>query len=79
MTTILRLNEKAQEAFHVALEDSFRRGKWDPILRDAYENAEADLAWEESKAAFDALQDRDEDYWAMYETEAEMRLMDGNR
>lgn len=79
MTTITRLNERAQEAFHAALVTRERTGRWDPILADEYLNREADVRWEEAKADFDALQDRDEDYWAMYETEAEMRASHGDR
>jgi len=79
VTTIPRLHERAQEAFHAALVARERSGKWDPILADEYLNREADVRWEESKLAMDALQDRDEDYWAMYETEAEMRAAHGDR
>ena len=77
MTTILRLHERAQAAFHTALTERERTGLWDPILADAYHNAEADLRWEEAElrraAVMDAIADRD----GM--TEAEARLLDGNR
>lgn len=74
MTTIARLHERAQEAFHAVLVTRERTGSWDPILADEYLSREADLRWEES-----VLDARDEDYWASYETEAELRAAWGDR
>jgi hypothetical protein len=61
MTEVERANQKAQEAFRAALVDKERNGRWDPVLEDAYLNAEADADWEEEKALFDALQSNDHD------------------
>lgn len=62
MTTIARLNERAQEAFHVALETKEQTGRWDPALADEYLNREADLRWEESQVAINAQMAADHDY-----------------
>ena len=77
MTTIARLHERAQAAFHEALDGALADGKWDPILADEYRNREADLRWEEAElrraAVMDAIADRD----GM--TEAEARAAWGDR
>ena len=70
MTTISRLHERAQRAFHTALVAREATGKWDRGLADRYIAAEADLRWEEADVA------RRE---AMDYTESEARAMDGNR
>lgn len=51
---IAQADARAQDTFREALVDFFDRGRWDPILVDAYRNSEADLEWEAAKAELDA-------------------------
>lgn len=71
MTTIHRLNERAQEAFRRGLATALRTGRWDPIEADEYLSREEDLRWEQSRLELDAVTD------AM--TEAEARYAWGDR
>lgn len=52
-------NQEAQRLFRIALNERIATGEWDPVLTDAYLNAEEDLRWEVAKARWDDLQTRD--------------------
>ncbi len=54
---IFAANREAQRRFHEMLDDYLAAdGNWNPILVDAYLNAEKAVEWEVAKARLDALQ-----------------------
>ncbi len=53
-------NQEAQRLFRIALDERIATGEWNPVLTDAYLDAEENVRWEISKARLDALQEIDE-------------------
>lgn len=59
LTAIKAANAEAQRLFHIALDERIRTGEWNPVLTDAYLNAEENVRWEVAKARLDELQAED--------------------
>lgn len=59
LTDIKAANEEAQRLFRVALDERIRTGEWNPVLTDAYLNAEENVRWEVSKSRLDDIQAAD--------------------
>lgn len=60
LEAIKAANRTAQRLFHIALEERIRTGDWNPVLTDAYLDAEENVKWEVSNARLDAMQAIDE-------------------
>jgi hypothetical protein len=73
-------NEAAQDALRALVKARITTGRWDPYLEAKYRAAERLV--EMVEATIEAEQATDPgapDYFGIFTTEAEARLMDGNR
>ena len=59
ISTLKAANAEAQRLFGIALNERIRTGAWNPVLTDAYLNAEENVRWEVAKARLDDLQAED--------------------
>ena len=61
LQAIKAANDEAQRLFRIALDERIATGEWNPVLTDAYLDAEENVRWEVAKARLDDLQTADLD------------------